>query len=78
MRTSIFSSVAPASTEWLSRYEKVLCELWYRESGGETGRKEGVKMSNVKSDFEVFLEKIVFICMYKERYGSNEAFSCYT
>jgi ABC-type transport system involved in cytochrome bd biosynthesis fused ATPase/permease subunit len=30
----------------------------YRESGGETGGKEGVKVSNVRPDLEIFLEKV--------------------
>ena len=30
----------------------------YRTSGGEAGEKEGVKVSNVRSDFEIFLEKV--------------------
>ncbi len=34
--------------------KKTSCELRYRESGGETGRKEGVKMSNVRPDPEIF------------------------
>ena len=36
------------------------CELRYRESGSETGGKEGVKMSNVRPDpEEVELAQIV-------------------